>query len=553
MAADHMRGGSSSRPPDQSLSYAEATRTKSFVEATNGVMDLQHLLLRFTTEEDYLTVYLKEYCYINGLLLRFIKWTPNFSFGTEPSIVPIWISLPNLPLHLFQEKILRTIGSAVGKVLCVDGPIKMLTRPNKARICVDLDISKTKPNRICLGIGSVGRWQKILYEKEISYSCKQGHLDSDCRMVLKNIHGEDHTDNTNKGKVSSKEGMKTWVSEGKQKVKEADQSIVHKIPVEVSLIEDADVDKAFDPDEQDIEGSIVTLKVMSQLTTTPTPITSSAPTPSHSDPVVNPTPSVTQVETENPQTLDELSKNPSTTEKRLTSTVWEDFKRTKNPDGSKIATCKHCQRIFNGDSSRGTSHLRNHAKRCNLKVYHAVNQQIISKTKNVNETTNRLSTFKFDQERSRLDLARWIVKHEEPFNVVEHEYFQIFLGNLQPLFKLVSRNTIKSDVMKVYEEEREKLYSILDLLPSRISLTTDMWTSGLVFLASSCFRYSIRRSVIGGVQMEGLLSHGFQQIIEKLKLGPSHVFCSCLTFFDHHNFTRTLWDCQALSNASSCS
>ncbi|KAF8404185.1 hypothetical protein HHK36_009066 [Tetracentron sinense] len=425
--------------------------------------------------------------------------------------------------------------------------------------------------------------------------------------------------------------------------------------------------------------SIVTLKVMSQPTTTPTPITSSAPTPSHSDPVVNPTPSVTQVETENPQTLDELSKNPSTTEKRLTSTVWEDFKRTKNPDGSKIATCKHCQRIFNGDSSRGTSHLRNHAKRCNLKVYHAVNQQIISKTKNVNETTNRLSTFKFDQERSRLDLARWIVKHEEPFNVVEHEYFQIFLGNLQPLFKLVSRNTIKSDVMKVYEEEREKLYSILDLLPSRISLTTDMWTSGqndgyccltshfinddwqlqkkilsfvtvetphttetlsrvireqvlkwnidsklcsitvdnastndamfveyayrqiygvdadsyilrirftvgdlyaeyasvstsypigdkqdsssssgatcgwgLVFLASSCFRYSIRRSVIGGVQMEGLLSHGFQ-IIEKLKLGPSHVFCSCLTFFDHHNFTRTLWDCQALSNASSYS
>ncbi|KAF8406798.1 hypothetical protein HHK36_005919 [Tetracentron sinense] len=89
-------------------------------------------------------------------------------------------------------------------------------------------------------------------------------------------------------------------------------------------------------------------------------------------------------------------------------------------------------------------------KRCNKKVFHAIDQQIISKTKNVNETTNRLSTFKFDQEQSRLDLARWIVKHEEPFNVVEHEYFQIFLGNLQSLLKPVSRNTIKFDVMKIY-------------------------------------------------------------------------------------------------------
>ncbi|KAF8378999.1 hypothetical protein HHK36_028426 [Tetracentron sinense] len=128
------------------------------------------------------------------------------------------------------------------------------------------------------------------------------------------------------------------------------------------------------------------------------PITSSAPTPGHSDPIVNPTPSVTQVENENPQTLDELSKNPSTTEKRLTSTVCEDFKRTKNPDDSKIATCT-------------------------------------------------------------------------------------LLG-----------------------------------------------------------------SVISGVQMEGLLSHGFQFLESYKSVTMEAMANCCLTFFDHHNFTRTLWDCQALLN-----
>ncbi|KAF8388529.1 hypothetical protein HHK36_027204 [Tetracentron sinense] len=43
-----------------------------------GVLDQRHLLIRYFSEEDYLSVYLKKYYYINVLLLRFIKWTPTF-------------------------------------------------------------------------------------------------------------------------------------------------------------------------------------------------------------------------------------------------------------------------------------------------------------------------------------------------------------------------------------------------------------------------------------------------------------------------------------------
>ncbi|PIA44017.1 hypothetical protein AQUCO_01800228v1 [Aquilegia coerulea] len=85
--------------------------------------------------------------------------------------------------------------------------------------------------------------------------------------------------------------------------------------------------------------------------------------------------------------------------------------------------------------------------------------------------------FKFDQMRSRLDLARIIIKHEYPFTMVDYEYFRVFINNLRPLLNLVTKNTIKSHILSVYKEEREKLYKFFDEFSGRVSFTTDLWTS----------------------------------------------------------------------------
>ncbi|KAK9991238.1 hypothetical protein SO802_026223 [Lithocarpus litseifolius] len=45
------------------------------------------------------------------------------------------------------------------------------------------------------------------------------------------------------------------------------------------------------------------------------------------------------------------------------------------------------------------------------------------------------------------------------------------------MFKLVSRNTLKSDILKIYDNEREKVLKITDKNGSRMAITTDMWTS----------------------------------------------------------------------------
>lgn len=76
-----------------------------------------------------------------------------------------------------------------------------------------------------------------------------------------------------------------------------------------------------------------------------------------------------------------------------------------------------------------------------------------------------------------MDLATMIIKHNYPFNMADHEFCEVFCNNLQPMFKLVSRNTCRADVLNLYGMEKSKLYSFLDEISCKITLTIDIWTS----------------------------------------------------------------------------
>ena len=51
------------------------------------------------------------------------------------------------------------------------------------------------------------------------------------------------------------------------------------------------------------------------------------------------------------------------------------------------------------------------------------------------------------------------------------------MTDLQSMFKLVTRNTLKSDILKIYDNEREKALKMMDKNGSKMAITTDMWTS----------------------------------------------------------------------------
>lgn len=141
--------------------------------------------------------------------------------------------------------------------------------------------------------------------------------------------------------------------------------------------------------------------------------------------------------------------------RKKTSKVWLDFTEYKDVNGNDKALCKHCKRSFVGDCKSGTSHLAQHIKRCNAKIYKDSGQKSIMTMKKSDGST-QIEAFKFDQDRSRMDLARMVIKHNYPFNIVDHEFFEHFCKGLRPEFRLVTRNTVRSDIIKLHEEMKKK-------------------------------------------------------------------------------------------------
>jgi len=62
---------------------------------------------------------------------------------------------------------------------------------------------------------------------------------------------------------------------------------------------------------------------------------------------------------------------------------------------------------------------------------------------NTDAGTVSVENYTFDQETARKELSAMIILHEYPLSMVDHVGFRRFVGALQPLFKIVTRNTIR--------------------------------------------------------------------------------------------------------------
>jgi len=62
--------------------------------------------------------------------------------------------------------------------------------------------------------------------------------------------------------------------------------------------------------------------------------------------------------------------------------------------------------------------------------------------------TISVENYTFDQDIARKELSAMIVLHKYPLSMVDHVGFRRFVGALQPLFRIGTRNTIR---YKIYE------------------------------------------------------------------------------------------------------
>ena len=161
--------------------------------------------------------------------------------------------------------------------------------------------------------------------------------------------------------------------------------------------------------------------------------------------------------------------------RKLTSVVWNGFEKVI-VDGQSYAICKHCNSRLKARSKNGTKHLHFHLDRCIKRKNVDIKQQMLE-VERIGCGIVQIGGFTFDQNISREKLAHAIILHEYPLSIVDHVAFKDFANSLQPLFKMVSRNTINDDIVKIYEVEKGKMSSYLEKLETIIVITTDIWTS----------------------------------------------------------------------------
>ncbi|KAM3380640.1 zinc finger BED domain-containing protein DAYSLEEPER [Capsicum galapagoense] len=192
--------------------------------------------------------------------------------------------------------------------------------------------------------------------------------------------------------------------------------------------------------------------------------------------------------------------------RRKKSIVWEHFTiETIDADCTR-ACCKQCKKSFayiTGSKLAGTSHLKRHialgicpVNRTNqdktqLTPFNSATRtngsaSSTAKSRKRYRATPGPTSIPFDQARCCYDIAKMIIQHDYPLDMVEHSGFNKFVRNLQPLFSSMSVDTIQEHIFNIYVREKQNLLNIIGAIPGRVHLTLDLRTSdqnlGYVFL-----------------------------------------------------------------------
>ena len=101
------------------------------------------------------------------------QWTLYFSPKNNiPYVIPVWVRLPFLPLHCWNDETIKNIGNALGRFIDQVEPRDILQ--SCAHLCVEVDLEKGIPEAIELTLDGWSYIQTIDYEK-LPFKCKACH------------------------------------------------------------------------------------------------------------------------------------------------------------------------------------------------------------------------------------------------------------------------------------------------------------------------------------------------------------------------------------------
>ncbi|KAL7601047.1 hypothetical protein Lser_V15G23936 [Lactuca serriola] len=185
-----------------------------------------------------------------------------------------------------------------------------------------------------------------------------------------------------------------------------------------------------------------------------------------------------------------------TKRRKKKSTVWEHFTIVNVSEEIRKACCKHCKHLLsyvNGPKVSGTSHLKRHVTRCLRNQNHDSSDRLTPKTPKIPKLDRPKRRYRrttastaFNPATCRQEMARMIILHDYPLEMVEHPGFMAFVRNLNPGFEIGNFGRIQGDCGATYLKEKERIWNLIEGMPGNISLTLDLWnsshTTGYVFV-----------------------------------------------------------------------
>lgn len=116
-------------------------------------MAIGFFIVKFDVVEDRRAILCSRFNWEDRYPLLAKPWHEGFDPTSKSfSHMPLWVRLPNLPLHLSLDLVLEVVGDAIGDFQMVDSKSSDILHTTYARILVVVDISKGLPKKINLEV-----------------------------------------------------------------------------------------------------------------------------------------------------------------------------------------------------------------------------------------------------------------------------------------------------------------------------------------------------------------------------------------------------------------
>ncbi|KAK9233301.1 hypothetical protein WN943_023550 [Citrus x changshan-huyou] len=182
-----------------------------------------------------------------------------------------------------------------------------------------------------------------------------------------------------------------------------------------------------------------------------------------------------EVEEISVSTMNDKKSKEETRKKKKVSEAWEHFTKIM-VNGEQKAKSMHCSAILKAKYQSGTSTLNRHVAMCFKQNQPNIEEALQGSLKVIKreDVTCGISYCSFDQNILRSLIARMVIMHELPLRFVEYIGFREIMAHANPVVKPMSRNTLKSEILKLYQIEKGHLCSRLQQRePQHKSLPSD--------------------------------------------------------------------------------